>query len=146
MVLADAHDRKSSWRRATGGAPTSLIRRSSNSQTTPNKEEFPSRQKIYLSDFFQRVDFEFIDTEQRFQEESNFERKMAKKRKSKILDDDEFREAYGFVRRNSMTARTRILTRQAKVSSRFTYRSFHPMGSRKSFLKSRWDPIWCSEL
>lgn len=116
MVLADAHDRKSSWRRATRGAAPPLIRRSSNSQTTPNKEEFPSRQKIYLSDFFDQDRIEFIDTEQRDQnEESSFERKMAKKRKSKILDDDEFREAYGFVRRNSL-ARTRILTRQAKVS------------------------------
>merc|ERR1711935_523056 len=45
--------------------------------------------------------------------------KMNKKRKSKIvLNEDEFREAYGFVRRNSMNqTKTRILTRQAKIES-----------------------------
>merc|ERR1712131_482294 len=49
---------------------------------------------------------------------------MPKKRKSRILDDDEFREAYGFVRKNSMThSQTKILTRQKKVDMPIEYPS-----------------------
>ena len=121
MVLVAPHDKKSSWKRATRSAThesddvdETLIRSNTqSSQTTPNKEEFtPEQQETFLSDLFYPHFIEFIDTEQR----STKEDEMLKKRKSRILDDDEFREAYGFVRRNSMTqARTRILTRQAKV-------------------------------
>ena len=119
MVLVVPHDTKSSWKRATRSATRgsddvdeTLIRSNSQS-TTPNKEEFtPEQQETFLSDLFYPHIIEFIDTEQRSTKEDD----MLKKRKSRILDDDEFREAYGFVRRNSMTqARTRILTRQAKV-------------------------------
>lgn len=128
-----SHETKSSWKRATRSAMESRVDddatriRRSNSQTspraTPNKEEFTQRQQeTFLSDLF-NTDIEFIDTIQRIDQEENeelltFNRTvdMYKKRKSKILNDDEFREAYGFVRRNSMNqTKTRILTRQAKV-------------------------------
>ena len=134
-----SHETKSSWKRTTSGArehgvddDATRIRRS-NSQTspraTPNKEQFTQRQReTFLSDLFDS-NIEFIDTIQRTNREDKeeteepctFKRsfKMNKKRKSKIvLNEDEFREAYGFVRRNSMNqTKTRILTRQAKVST-----------------------------
>ena len=96
MVLTDAHDRKSSWRRATRGAKES----SSISQTTPNKEEkFPSRQKIYFSDFFENDKFEFIDTNQRDQEDlaeiSTFDRKMAKNENRKFWTTMSFERPMG---------------------------------------------------
>ena len=97
-------------------------------------EEFTQRREnkkiILLSEIFPEKYIDFIDEEifrnPELQSDTeveptvtyrkNFE--MPKKRKSRILDDDEFREAYGFVRKNSMThSQTKILTRQKKVCS-----------------------------
>ena len=146
-----SHETKSSWKRTTSGArehsvddDATRIRRS-NSQTspraTPNKEQFTQRQReTFLSDLFDS-NIEFIDTIQRTNREDKeeteepctFKRsvKMNKKRKSKIvLNEDEFREAYGFVRRNSMNqTKTRILTRQAKVSTHRKLLSDQPLST-----------------
>lgn len=96
---------------------------------TPKEEFTQRRENILLSEIFPEKYIDFIDEEifEVNQLQSDPERvepsvtrnscEMPKKRKSRILDDDEFREAYGFVRKNSMThSQTKILTRQKKVS------------------------------
>ena len=101
---------------------------SSQHHHTPTKEEFTQRREnILLSEIFPEKYIDFIDeeicvnlqSEPRGVEPTVTRREnqeMPKKRKSRILDDDEFREAYGFVRKNSMThSQTKILTRQKKV-------------------------------
>ena len=101
---------------------------------TPIKEEFTQRREnILLSEIFPEKYIDFIDeeifvkpdqprhekgVEPTVSRRGNCNKEMPKKRKSRILDDDEFREAYGFVRKNSMThSQTKILTRQKKVCS-----------------------------
>ena len=107
---------------------------SSQHHHTPTKEEFTQRREnILLSEIFPEKYIDFIDEEifvkpDQLRTETGVEptvsrreksnKEMPKKRKSRILDDDEFREAYGFVRKNSMThSQTKILTRQKKVCS-----------------------------
>lgn len=107
---------------------------------TPTKEEFTQRREnILLSEIFPEKYIDFIDEEifvkstkpqtetgakPTVSRKESYHKKMPKKRKSKILDDDEFREAYGFVRKNSMThSQTKILTRQKKVDMPIEYPS-----------------------
>ena len=107
---------------------------SSQHHHTPTKEEFTQRREnILLSEIFPEKYIDFIDeeifvkpdqprpetgVEPTVSRRGNCNKEMPKKRKSRILDDDEFREAYGFVRKNSMThSQTKILTRQKKVCS-----------------------------
>jgi hypothetical protein len=98
---------------------------------SPSQLNHPEQNKI--SEIFSQF-IPFIDTIESSDEENltfkNFENQnlsgnlptrelqitihMAKKRKSRILDDVEFREAYGFVRRKSMT-KTQIFTLSRKV-------------------------------
>ena len=113
--------------------PSATCGRSISSQHhhTPTKEEFTQRREnILLSEIFPEKYIDFIDEEifvnrsetavepTVSRREKYCNKEMPKKRKSRILDDDEFREAYGFVRKNSMThSQTKILTRQKKVCS-----------------------------
>ena len=96
---------------------------------TPKEEFTQRRENILLSEIFPEKYIDFIDEEifvnrsetavelTVSRREKYCNKEMPKKRKSRILDDDEFREAYGFVRKNSMThSQTKILTRQKKVS------------------------------
>ena len=88
---------------------------------SPSQLNHPKQNKI--SEIFENDQFiPYIDTIEidKHEEEFNLKRnlkikiEMAKKRKSKILDDVEFREAYGFVRRKSLS-KTQIIKLNRKV-------------------------------